>query len=81
MDVERVRYLPQHLHRRIPSPAFDAANVGQVDPSFMRELLLRELPLDAQAPHVRADDLPPVHCPRGAPGGSDGLGTIIPVFR
>jgi hypothetical protein len=31
----------------------------------MCELLLRELSLDPQAPHVRPDDLPPVHAGEG----------------
>ncbi len=65
---------------RVASPSLDATKVGYVDVGVVGELLLGQPAFDPQPPHVRADDLVPVHRAAWNPVGAKPLGTIVPVF-
>ena len=79
MDAERVPQTAKHGHRGIASASLDSAQIGQVNLGIQRKLLLRKTAPLAQVPHVRADDLAPIHLQTEAGQDAAGLGTISPI--
>jgi hypothetical protein len=62
--AERSSKPTQDSHRRVPSASLYATQVGQIDLSIVRKLLLSQLSLDPQSAHVCRDDFVPVHSAR-----------------
>ena len=63
MDVQGSCNPNEHADGRIAPSTFNAAYIGQIDFGIVGKLLLRQLPLDPQPPHIGTDDIVPVHRP------------------
>ena len=72
--------LTQHLHRRIAMAAFNAADVGQVEASVQRKLLLRQIELLAALSHILSQNEVPVHAAVWTRFCASSLGTIVIIL-
>lgn len=61
LNSKGVGYPGKHLDARISFPALDAASVGQIDLSLVRQLLLSQFCALACASHVRSNNGAPVN--------------------
>ena len=62
-DSQRTGNPGHNKEARIPRPPFDSAQIGQINLSLERELLLSHLFLLADSPDVFAEDAAPIpHC-------------------
>lgn len=59
----------QYADGWIPPTCLNSAQVSHIDLSLMGKLLLRQFSLDANLPHVCADDPVPIHPTGSRPEG------------
>jgi hypothetical protein len=62
---ECLRKLIEDEDCRVPDTAFNAADIGPVQPRFERQIFLRPTPLLAHLSHVEPHQAPDIHAPAG----------------